>query len=157
MKLACQRCERVAEQKLNRLLSMPDVPEGWAVALLVLRGAVAWSATKAPVALHMPKHCRLRHRLPSARRRWQPTRTNHRGLTQKHQTRRMNVKNLYVIEEDRRDPSKRYWREVGVGFENSDGSINVKLYMFPGADFQLRDRVPANTENQAPQTGRGRR
>ena len=26
---------------------------------------------------------------------------------------------------------KKYWREVGVGFANADGSYNLKLYMSP--------------------------
>jgi hypothetical protein len=34
---------------------------------------------------------------------------------------------------------KTFWNRVGVGFEpNKDGSINVKLDLFPGCTFQLR-------------------
>jgi hypothetical protein len=47
------------------------------------------------------------------------------------------VKDVLVIEED---GDKTYWRNVGVAFVNKDGSLNVKLYMFPGLKLQIRER-----------------
>jgi hypothetical protein len=34
---------------------------------------------------------------------------------------------------------KTYFNRAGVAFENSDGSINVKLDMFPDLTFQIRE------------------
>jgi hypothetical protein len=48
------------------------------------------------------------------------------------------VKDIFVIEEGTGD--KKYWRNVGVAFVNNDGSINLKLYMFPNLSLQVRDR-----------------
>lgn len=42
---------------------------------------------------------------------------------------------IYAIEDNGGD--KKYWREVGCGFENEDGSYNLKLYMSPGLNLQL--------------------
>jgi hypothetical protein len=41
---------------------------------------------------------------------------------------------------------KTYFNRAGVAFENRDGSINVKLDMFPGVTLQIRDQPeqPAN-------------
>jgi hypothetical protein len=37
-----------------------------------------------------------------------------------------------------KDP-KTYWHRQGVGFEpNRDGSVNFRLDMFPGLNFQIR-------------------
>lgn len=38
--------------------------------------------------------------------------------------------------------TKPVWNEVGVGFVNSDGSINLRLHrkLKPGHDYQLRDQ-----------------
>lgn len=43
---------------------------------------------------------------------------------------------IFAIEDN--GGEKKYWREVGVGFENEDGSYNLKLYMSPGLQLQLR-------------------
>jgi uncharacterized protein YhfF len=48
------------------------------------------------------------------------------------------VKDIFVIKEGTGD--KKYWRNVGCAFVNDDGSINLKLYMFPGLSLQARDR-----------------
>lgn len=45
---------------------------------------------------------------------------------------------------DRRKPKgpdnqENFWRKVGTGFDNRDGSVNVFLDMFPGTTFQLRE------------------
>lgn len=34
---------------------------------------------------------------------------------------------------------KTYFNRAGVAFENSDGSLNVKLDMFPQLTFQVRE------------------
>ncbi len=47
---------------------------------------------------------------------------------------------VYAIEDN--GPDKKYWREVGVAFRNRDGSINVKLYMLPLLQLQIRERNP---------------
>ena len=42
------------------------------------------------------------------------------------------------------DERKTAWKEVGVGFApNRDGSINLKLHLFPGVQFQLRKEEEA--------------
>ena len=38
---------------------------------------------------------------------------------------------------------KTYFNRAGVAFENRDGSLNVKLDLFPGLTFQIRDQEPA--------------
>jgi len=35
---------------------------------------------------------------------------------------------------------KTYFNRAGVAFENRDGSINVKLDLFPGLTFQIREQ-----------------
>lgn len=38
---------------------------------------------------------------------------------------------------------KKYWNRIGVAFENSDGSINVKLDALPvSGELQIHDYVP---------------
>lgn len=39
---------------------------------------------------------------------------------------------------------KTYFNRAGVAFENKDGSLNVKLDMFPGLTFNIRESLPAN-------------
>lgn len=50
---------------------------------------------------------------------------------------------VYAIEDNGGD--KKYWREVGCGWPNSDGSFNLKLYMMPLLKLQLRE--PQETDN----------
>lgn len=38
---------------------------------------------------------------------------------------------------------KTYFNRAGVAFENRDGSLNVKLDLFPGITFQIREAQPA--------------
>lgn len=47
---------------------------------------------------------------------------------------------VYAIEDN--GPAKKYWREVGVAWRNRDGSLNVKLYMLPLLQLQIRERKP---------------
>lgn len=42
---------------------------------------------------------------------------------------------VFVIQQN---GDKKFWKEVGVGWLNSDNSINLDLYMFPGLNLQLR-------------------
>ncbi len=37
---------------------------------------------------------------------------------------------------------KTYFNRAGVAFENRDGSLNVKLDMFPTLTFQIREQEP---------------
>lgn len=37
---------------------------------------------------------------------------------------------------------KSYFNRCGVAFENKDGSLNVKLDLFPGVQLQIRDKKP---------------
>ena len=48
-------------------------------------------------------------------------------------------KDVLVIQKDK---EKTYWRRCGVGFENRDGSITLKLDLFPQVDIQVRDPKP---------------
>ncbi len=44
---------------------------------------------------------------------------------------------VFAIEDN--GGEKKYWHEVGVAFENQDGSLNVKLYMLPLLKLQIRE------------------
>ena len=50
-------------------------------------------------------------------------------------------KDVLVIQKDK---GKTYWRRCGVAFENKDGSITLKLDLFPNVDIQVRDPKPKN-------------
>jgi len=41
---------------------------------------------------------------------------------------------------------KTYFNRAGVAFENHDGSLNVKLDLFPGLTFQIREAPPKEKE-----------
>lgn len=41
---------------------------------------------------------------------------------------------------------KTYFNRAGVAFENRDGSVNVKLDMFPTITFQIRETPPDKKE-----------
>ena len=41
------------------------------------------------------------------------------------------------------EDQKTYFNRAGVAFENRDGSVNVKLDMFPQITFQVRESQPA--------------
>jgi len=47
------------------------------------------------------------------------------------------VKEVFVIE---KNGDKSYWHRCGVAFVNKDGSLNLKLDLFPGVQLQVRDR-----------------
>jgi hypothetical protein len=46
-------------------------------------------------------------------------------------------KDVFVIT---KNGDKTYWNRAGAAFENKDGSINVKLDLFPGVQLQIRDK-----------------
>jgi hypothetical protein len=48
-----------------------------------------------------------------------------------------NHKVVYLLVPGKGD--KTYFNRAGVAFENNDGSINVKLDMFPDLTFQVRE------------------
>jgi len=49
-----------------------------------------------------------------------------------------------------KDGEKSYWHRCGVAFTNRDGSINVKLDLFPGLQLQIREpKSDANEERAA--------
>lgn len=50
------------------------------------------------------------------------------------------VKEVFVIQEDAKDETKKYWHRCGVAFENKDGSLNLKLDLFPNVALQIRDK-----------------
>jgi hypothetical protein len=45
-----------------------------------------------------------------------------------------NRKDVFVIQ---KNGGKSYWKKCGVAFANQDGSVNVKLDLFPGVDLQI--------------------
>ena len=48
-------------------------------------------------------------------------------------------KEVFVIQQDANDETKSYFHKCGVAFVNRDGSINVKLNLFPNVQLQIRD------------------
>jgi len=50
-------------------------------------------------------------------------------------------KDVFLIREGK---DKNYWSRAGVAFVNRDNSLNVKLDLFPGVQFQIRDPRPAD-------------
>ena len=47
-------------------------------------------------------------------------------------------KEVFVIQQDE-GSDKSYWHKCGTGWVNKDGSVNIKLHLFPGVQLQLRD------------------
>lgn len=60
----------------------------------------------------------------------------------------MQQKVLYLLAEA---GGKTYWNRAGVGFQNSDGSFNIKLDMFPTLTFNLRDPKAKPAAEEGPQ------
>ncbi|HEY6333562.1 MAG TPA: hypothetical protein VI756_29850 [Blastocatellia bacterium] len=54
---------------------------------------------------------------------------------------------LYLLVETN---DKTYWNRAGAGFLNNDGSINIKLDMFPGLTFNLKDPKPNGDTTEEP-------
>jgi len=49
-------------------------------------------------------------------------------------------KEVFVIHPDPNDEKKAFWHRCGVAFQNRDGSLNLKLDLFPNLQLQVRDR-----------------
>jgi hypothetical protein len=49
-----------------------------------------------------------------------------------------NRKDVFVIQPGRQEGDKAFWRRCGSAFVNRDGSLNVRLDLFPGVDLQIR-------------------
>jgi len=49
--------------------------------------------------------------------------------------------------------SKTYFNRAGVAFENRDGSLNVKLDIFPAVTFQIRDNPESDSPQKSQQGG----
>lgn len=47
------------------------------------------------------------------------------------------AKEVFVIE---KNGDKTYWNRCGRAYVNKDGSLNVKLDLFPGVQLQVRDK-----------------
>jgi hypothetical protein len=58
-------------------------------------------------------------------------------LSEPQQGEKQVVKDVFVIEVAK---GKSYWHNVGVGFVNKDGSLSLKLHLFPQLYLQVRDR-----------------
>lgn len=46
-----------------------------------------------------------------------------------------------------------YWNRAGVAFENNDGSLNMKLDLFPAVTFNIRD-PKENGDQESPKKKR---
>jgi len=46
-------------------------------------------------------------------------------------------KDVFVIE---KNGDKSFWHKCGVAFPNKDGSLNLKLDLFPNVQLQVRDK-----------------
>ena len=66
------------------------------------------------------------------------------------------MKSVYAIIERN---GKSYWKSIGVGFVNSDGSWNLKLDTFPlgNGTIQVRDYEPRDEKRADDNGGFGRR
>lgn len=53
------------------------------------------------------------------------------------------VLDVFVIQ---KNGDKSYWHKCGIAFQNQDGSINLKLDLFPNVDLQIRERKPDERE-----------
>jgi hypothetical protein len=45
-----------------------------------------------------------------------------------------------------------FWNRAGVAFVNRDHSLNLKLDMFPGLTFNIRDAKPSSEEHDEPES-----
>jgi hypothetical protein len=46
-------------------------------------------------------------------------------------------KDVFVINES---GERKYWNRCGQAYVNRDGSLNVRLDLFPGVQLQIRDK-----------------
>lgn len=61
--------------------------------------------------------------------------------------------------EDRGKDAKAFWREVGVGWANSDGSVNMKFAVTPHFEHtvQIRPYEDAVDPEAGPKGGKGKK
>jgi hypothetical protein len=60
-----------------------------------------------------------------------------------------NMKTVFTVVE--RGPGKSFWVRIGVGFENKDGSWNLRLDAIPiSGKLQVRDWEPYDRREDAP-------
>lgn len=52
-----------------------------------------------------------------------------------------------IVRNGQGENQKTYWNRAGAAFENRDGSINVKLDMFPQLTLQIRQSKDDNAED----------
>lgn len=57
------------------------------------------------------------------------------------------TKTVYLLVEA---GDKTFWNRAGVAFVNSDDSLNLKLDLFPGLTFNIRDAKPSSDEQDEP-------
>ena len=62
---------------------------------------------------------------------------------------------VFVVEEGR-DGGRNWWNKVGGGFENNDGSLSIRLHLFPDLLLQVRDYVPPEERGRGGGDDRGR-
>ena len=53
------------------------------------------------------------------------------------------TKDVFVIS---KNGEKTYWNRCGRAFVNQDGSLNLRLDLFPGVDLQIRDQKKVKKE-----------
>lgn len=52
-----------------------------------------------------------------------------------------------IVKQGKGKDERTYWNRIGAAFENRDGSINVKLDLFPNVSIQIRE--PKQTGDSA--------
>jgi hypothetical protein len=60
------------------------------------------------------------------------------------------AKVVYLLVENKKECSdaKTYFNRAGVAFENRDGSLNVRLDIFPALTFQIREPAEHDDDRQ---------
>ena len=56
---------------------------------------------------------------------------------------------VFVIQPNPNDSKKSFWHRCGVAFTNRDGSINLKLDLFPNLQLQIREPKSDADEERA--------
>jgi hypothetical protein len=55
---------------------------------------------------------------------------------------------VFVIQPNPNERGKSFWNRCGVAFVNKDGSINLKLDLFPNVQMQIREPKPDADEGR---------
>lgn len=56
---------------------------------------------------------------------------------------------VFVIQPSETERNKSFWHRCGVAFVNRDGSINLKLDLFPNIQMQIREPKSDADEGRA--------